>query len=148
MLNITHYSVQFSHLVVSDSLQPHGLEHTRLPSPTPGVYSLMFIESVMPSNHLILCQLLLPPSIFPSIRDFQMSQIFTSGGESTGVSASASVLPMNIQDQFPLGWTGWISLLSKKTLKSLQHHSSKASKCGPLEKRMANPFSILPLRSP
>jgi len=75
---------------------------------------LMPINSVMPSNHLILCHpLLLPPSIFPSIRVFQMSQFFTSGGQSIGVTASASVLPMNIQDWSPLEWTGWISLLSK-----------------------------------
>ena len=75
---------------------------------------LMSIESVMPSNHLILCcPLFLPSSIFPSIRVFQRSQFFTSGSQSTGVSASASVLPMNIQDWFPLGWTGWISLQSK-----------------------------------
>ena len=72
------------------------------------------IKLVMPSNHLILCHpLLLPPSIFPSIRVFQINQVFTSGGQSIGVSASASVLPMNIQDWFPLGWTGWISLQSK-----------------------------------
>ena len=72
---------------------------------------LMFIESVMPSNHLILCcPLLLPPSIFPTIRGthFPMSQFFTLGGQSIGVSAAASVLSMNIQDWFPLGWTGWI----------------------------------------
>ena len=70
--------------------------------------------SMMPSNHLILYHLLLlPPSIFPSIRVFLMSQFFTSGGQSIGVSASASVLPMNIQDWFPLGWTDWISLQSK-----------------------------------
>ena len=76
---------------------------------------LMPIESVIPSNHLILCRpLLLPPTIFPSIRVFPMSQFFTSGGQSIGVSPSASVLPMNIQDWFPLGWTGWISLLSKE----------------------------------
>ena len=75
---------------------------------------LLSIESVMPSNQLILCSsLLLPLSIFPSIRSFQMSQFFTSPGQSTGVSASASVLPMKIQDWFPLGWTGWISLLPK-----------------------------------
>ena len=72
------------------------------------------IESVMPSNYLILCHpLLLLPTIFPSIRVFPMSQFFTSGGQSIGVSPSASVLPMNFQDWFPLGWTGWISLLSK-----------------------------------
>ena len=64
---------------------------------------LMSIESVMPSNHLILCRpLLLLPSIFPNIRSFQMSQLFESGGQSIGASASTSVLPMNTQDQFPL----------------------------------------------
>ena len=73
----------------------------------------MSIESVMPSNHPILCHPLLLPSIFPSIRVFPMGQFFTSGGQNIGTSASASVLPMNIQDWFPLGWTGWISLLSK-----------------------------------
>ena len=68
----------------------------------------------MTSNHLILCHpLLLPPSIFPSIRSFLMSQFLASGGQSIGVSASASVLPMNIQDWFPLQLTGWISLLYK-----------------------------------
>ena len=73
--------------------------------------TLMSIELVMPSNHLILCRLLLLlPSIFTSIRVFQMSLFFASGGQSIGVSASASVLPNNIQDWFPLGWTGWISL--------------------------------------
>ena len=82
----------------------------------------MSIESVMPSNHLILCcPLLLLPSIFPSIRVFQMSQLFAWGGQSIGVSASASVLPINTQD--------WLNLLVVQgTLKSLlQHHSSKAS---------------------
>ena len=75
---------------------------------------LMSIELVMPSNHFILCHpLLLLPSIFPSIRVFQMSQLFTSGSQSIGVSASKSVLPMNTQDWFPLGWTGCISLESK-----------------------------------
>ena len=76
---------------------------------------LMSIESVMPSNYLILCcPLLLLPSIFPSIFGyFPMSQFFTSGDQSIGVSVSVSILPMNIQDWFPLGWTGWISLKSK-----------------------------------
>ena len=68
----------------------------------------------MPSNHLILCRPLLPPSIFPSTRSFLMSQFFTSGGQSIGASASASVLPMNIQDWFPLGWTGWICLQCRR----------------------------------
>ena len=75
---------------------------------------LMSIESVMASKHLILCQsLLLLSSIFPSIGSFPMSQFFTSGSQSIGVSASTSVLPMNIQDWFPLGLTVWISLQSK-----------------------------------
>ena len=79
---------------------------------------LMSIELVMSSNHLILCcPLLLLPSIFPSIRAFQMSQFFVSGSQSIGVSASVSVLLMNIQDWFPLGWAGCISLLSKGLLR-------------------------------
>ena len=75
---------------------------------------LIFIESVMPSNHLTLCHpLLFPPSIFPRIRVFSYESIICIMWTSIGVSVSASVLPMNIQDQFPLGWTGWISLQSK-----------------------------------
>ena len=75
----------------------------------------MSIELVMPSTHLILCRpLLLLPSIFPSIRgSFPKSQLFTSGGQSIGVSASTSLLPMNTQDWSPLGWTDWTSLQSK-----------------------------------
>ena len=84
--------------------------HHQLPEPT----QTHVIESVMPSNHLILCRpLLFLPSIFPSIRVFPMSQFFTSDGQSIRVSASPSVLLMYIQDWFPLGWTVWISLLSK-----------------------------------
>ena len=109
-------SVQFSRSVVSDSATPWtsarqaslSITYPRS-SPKP-----MCIESVMPFNHLILCHpLLLLPSIFPRIRVFQMSQLFASGGKSTGVSASISVLPMNTQDWSPLGWTGWTSLQSK-----------------------------------
>ena len=85
----------------------------------------MSIGSVMPSNHLILCHpLLLLPSIFPSIRVFLNKSALCIRGPSIGVSASISVLPMNTQDWYPLGWTGWISLLSKNLL---QHHNSKAS---------------------
>ena len=122
----------FSHSVMSDSLQLHGLQHTTLPclSPTPEASSNScplsrwchptISPSVVPfSSHLLS---------FPAPGSFQMSQFFTSGGKSIGVSASASVFPMNIQDWFPSGWTCWISLLFKGTLKSLlQHHSSKAS---------------------
>ena len=75
---------------------------------------LMSIELVMPFNHLILCHpLLLPSSIFPSIRVFSNESPLRIGGQRTGASASASVLAVNIQDWFPLGWTGWISLQSK-----------------------------------
>ena len=84
--------------------------HHQLPEFT----QVMSIKLVMPSNHLILCRpLLLLPSIFLNIWVFQMSQFFTSGGQNIGVSASTSVLPMNIQDCFPLGLTGWISLQFK-----------------------------------
>ena len=108
---------QFSHSVVSNSLLPHGLKHARLPclSPPPRVYSNSspltwrchptISSSVVPfSSH---------PQSFPASGSFQMSQLFASGGQSTGVSASASVLPMNIQDWCPLGWTVWIFLRSK-----------------------------------
>ena len=75
---------------------------------------VMSIEVVMPSNHLILCcPLLLPPSVFPASGSFPVSQSFTSGGQRIGASASGSVLPVDIQDWSPLGWTGWISLQSK-----------------------------------
>ena len=75
---------------------------------------LMSIESVMPSNHLLLCHpLILLPSIFPASGSFPMSQFFTSSGQSIGVLASTSVLSMYIQDWFPFGLTGWISLQSK-----------------------------------
>ena len=109
--------VQFSCSVVSNSLQPHGLQHTRpsCPSPTPGVYS-----NVCPLSrwcHSTISSSVVPFSphlqSFPASGSFQMSQLFPSGDQSIGVSASASALPMNIQDWFPLGWTGWISLQSK-----------------------------------
>ena len=95
---------------------------------------LMSIELVMPSNHLILCHPhFLPPSIFPSVRVFQMSQFFAWGGQSIGVSASASVLPVNIQDWFPLGWLvgsplwfkGLSRVFSNTTVQ--KHHSSVLS---------------------
>ena len=97
-------SVQFSHSVVCDSLRPLESQHTRQPcmyvcTNSRSLHKLMSVESVMPSNCLILCcPLLLLPLIFPSIRSSQMTQFFTSDGQSIGVSASASVLPMTIQD--------------------------------------------------
>ena len=109
-------SVQFSHSVVSDSLWPHGLQHTRppCPSPVPRVYS----NSCPLSRwcHPTISSSVVPFSClqsFPASRSFQKSQFFTSGGRSIGASAWASVFPMNIQDWFPLGWTGLISLQSK-----------------------------------
>ena len=77
------------------------------------LFKLMPIESVMPSSHLILCRPFSCPQFLPASQSFPMSQLFAWGGQSTGVSASASVLPMNTQDWSPLGWTGWISLQSK-----------------------------------
>ena len=104
-------SVQFSRSVVSDSATPWTEARQASPSITSSqsLLNIMSSESMMPSNHLILCHplLLLLSGYFP------MNQLFTSGGQSTGVSASAPVLPMNIQDWFPLGWTGWISLQPK-----------------------------------
>ena len=110
-------SVQFSHSAVSNSLWPHGLKHTRPPclSPTPRVYSnscplsrwchpTISFSLVPFSSHL---------QSFPASGSFPVSQFFASGGQSFGVSASASVLPMNIQDWFPLGLTGLIALQSK-----------------------------------
>ena len=103
-----------SHSVVSDSLWPHGSQHTRTPcpSPTPGVYSISHPFSWW--CHPIISSSAIPFSChlqsFPASVSFQMSQLFASGGQSIGVSASTSVLPMNIQDWFSWGWTGWISL--------------------------------------
>ena len=108
---------QLSHSVVFKSLWPCGLQQARLPypSPTSRAYSISSPpHRWCPSNHLILClPLLLQLQYFPASGYFQMSQLFTSDGQIIGVSASASVLPMNFQDWFPLGWTGWISLQSK-----------------------------------
>ena len=110
-------SVQFSRLVVSDSLWPHGLQHTRppCPSPPPTVYS-----NSCPSSwwfHPTISSSVIPFSsclqYFPASGSFPMSQFFSSSGQSIGVSASASLLPMNIQDWFPLQWTGLISLQPK-----------------------------------
>ena len=108
-------SVQFRHSVVSDSLGPYG--HQASLSITNSWSSLKFmsIELVMPSNHLILCHpLLLLLQSFPASGSFPMSQFFASGGRSIRVSSATSVLPMNIQDWFPLGLTGLISLQSKR----------------------------------
>ena len=110
-------SVQFSCSVVSDSLRPHGLQHVRppCPSPTPGVYSNSCPLSRWCHPTVSSSVIHFPSHLqfFPTSGSFPMSQFFASGGQSIGVSALASVLPMNIQAWFPLGWTGWISLQSK-----------------------------------
>ena len=110
-------SVQFSHSVVSNPLRPHEPQHARppCPSPNPGVYTDSCLlsrwcyptisSSVVPSSSC--------PQSLPASESFPMSQLFAWGSQSTGVSASASVPPVNTQDWFPLGWTGWISLQSK-----------------------------------
>ena len=103
--------MQFSHSVVSNSLRPHELQHTRhpCPSPSPGVY-----PNSCPSSrgcHLAISSSFVPfscPQSLPASGSFPMSQLFAWGGQSIGVSALASVLPMNTQDWFPLGWTGWM----------------------------------------
>ena len=117
LINMGISSFQFSCSVLSDSLWPHGLQHARppCPSPTPGVHS----NSCPLSRwcHPTISSSVVPfsfcPQSFPASGSFQMSQFFVSGGQSIGVSASISVLPMNTQDWSPLGWTGWISLQSK-----------------------------------
>ena len=122
---------QFSCSVMFDSLRPHGPQHARppCPSPAPGVDS----NSCPLSRwcHPTISSSVIPFSSrlqsFPVSASFPISQFFTSGGQSIGVSASTSVLPMNIQDWFPLGWTGWISLQSKDSQESSPTPQLKAS---------------------
>ena len=110
-------SVQFSHSIVSDSLRPHEPQHARppCPSPTPGVHPNPCLSSQW--CHPTISSSVVPfsscPQSFPESGSFQMSQLFAWGGQSIGISASTSVLPINTQDWSPLGWTGWISLLYK-----------------------------------
>ena len=118
-VNVSQFnSIQFSRSVVSDSSQPHGPQHARPPClwPTPGVYS-----NSSPLSwwcHPTISSSVIPfssrPQSFPASGSFPVSQFFASGGQSIGDSASASVLPMNIQDWFPLGWTGWRSPCSPR----------------------------------
>ena len=184
-------------------LRPHGLPHARPPCPltTPGVYSnsCPLSQWCHPTISFSVVPVFSHLQSFPASRSFLMSQFFTSGGQHIGVSASASVLPRNIQDWFPLGWTDWISLQSKGLSRVWSFHmplmllhqredSLKTTirgnqpiwphgpqpcltqwnyeacsvgppkmdgswwrvlmKCGPLEKGMANHFSILALRIP
>jgi len=132
-IHINHHQEegQFSHSVVSDFLRPHELQHARppLPSPTPRAHPNScplsqwchptISSSVVPFSSCL--------QSFPASGSFQMSQSFARGGQSIGVSASASVLPMNTQDWFPLGWKGCISLHSKGLSRVFSNYSSKAS---------------------
>ena len=131
---LTVQLVQFSHSALSDSLQLHGLQHARptCPSPTPRVYSNSC--SLSQWCHPIISFSAIPFSSclqsFPASGSFQMSQLFPSGGQSTGVSASTSVLTMNIQDWFSLGWTGLISLHSKGLSKVFSWLVRITTNCG------------------
>ena len=119
-------SVQFSCSVMSDSLWSHGLQHARIlcPSPTPGAgsNSCPLSQWCHPTNSSSVVPFSCLQS-FPASGSFPMSQLFASCGQSIGIAASASVLPMNIQEWFPLGWTGWISLQSKELSKVFSNNS-------------------------
>ena len=110
-------SVQFSRLVVCDSLWPHVLQHAKPPGPSLTLRIYPNCCSWSQGRYLTISSSVVPfsscPQSLPASGSFQMSQLFASGGQSIGVSASKSVLPMNTQDWSPLGWTGWISLQSK-----------------------------------
>ena len=119
-------SVQFSQCM-SDSLRPRGLQHTRLLQLPELTQTCLLSRWYHPTISSSVIPFSSCPQSFPASGSFQMSQCFASGGQSIGVSASASVHPVNIQDWFPLGLTGWISLLSNGLKHLLQCHSSKAS---------------------
>ena len=131
-------SVQFSHSVVSNALQTRGLQYARLPfpSPTPRAYSNSYplIWWCHPTISSSFTPFSFCPQPFPASESFLMSCLFASGGQSIGVSASASVLPMNIQYWFPLGLTGFISLLSKGLFFFLQYEKSIICNSEKLEK--------------
>ena len=157
------HSVQFSSVAQScPTLRPHESQHARppCPSPTPGVYSISYPLSRW--CHPTISSSVVPfsscPQSFPASGSFPMSQLFTWGGQSTGVSASASVLPMNTQDWPPLGWTGWISLQSKGLSRvfcnitvqkhqffsaQLSSHSNSHIHTWPLEKPLATKKYLL-----
>ena len=121
-------SVQFSCSVVSDFLRSHGLQHTRFPRPLPTLRAYLNSCPLSQWCHPTISSSVIPFSShlqsFPASGSFQMSQFFASGGQSIGVSASASVCPMNIQDWFPLGWTGWISFVYKGLSRSIHFEIS------------------------
>ena len=134
-LHVTFLVSQFSHSVMSDSLRPHELRHVRPPcsSPTPGVHS-----NSRPSSkwcHPTISSSVVPfsscPQFLPASGSFPISQLFAWGGQSIGVSALASVLPMNIQGWSPSEWTGWISLQSKGAVQGCSPRCSQESSPAP-----------------
>ena len=145
LVNVQFSSDQFIRSVLSDSLRPHGLQHTRppCPSPTPSLLKLMSIESVMPSNHLILCHsLLLLPSVFPSIRVFSKESVLHIRWPKYW-SFSLNISPSNECSGLISFRMDWLDLADQGTLKGLlQHHSSKASVL------WCSPFFIVQLSHP
>ena len=129
LTELLSYTVQFSSSVVSDSLQTHGSQHAKppCPSPTPGVHpdSCPLNQWFHPAISFTVVPFSSCPQSLPASGSFPISQFFTSGGQSTGALASASVLPMNIQSWFPLGLTGWISLQSKGLSRVFSSTTSK-----------------------
>ena len=153
-ITFTINPVQFSRSVVSDSLWPHESQHARppCPSPTPGVHP----NSCAPSRwcHPAILSSVVPFSScsqsLPASKSFPMSQLFVSGGQSIGVSASASVLLKNTQDWYPLEWTGWISLQSKElsrvfsntTVQKHQFFGAQLSSSGLFHSPVRRPFYL------
>ena len=131
------YSVQFSHSVILDSLWPHERQNAKSHGPSPNSCPLNWWCHPTISSSVISFSSC--PQSFPATESFQMSQLFALGGQSIGVSALASVLPMNTQDWSPLGWTGWISLQSKGL--------SRVFSVGPQFKNI-NPSALSLLHSP
>ena len=137
LIKMIWVKLQLGHSVVSDALQTRGLQHARPPCPSPT--ARLYSNSCPLSQwcHLTISSSVIPfsscPQTFPASGSFQMSQLFASGGQSIGVSASTCVLPMNTQDWSPLAWTGWISLQSKGLSRVFsnttvqKHHSSALS---------------------
>ena len=151
-------SVQFSHSVMSNSLRPHGLQQTRLPCPSPTPRACSNSCPLSQWCHPTISLSVVPFSShlqsFPASGSFPISPFFSSGGQSNRVSASASVLPMNIQNRFPLGWTGLISLQSKGLSRNhlLVHYRDSEVSCVidpdmlPNKERLADSCSVPPWR--
>ena len=123
-------SIQFSHSVVTNSLRPHELQHARPPCPSPTPWVHPYPCPLSRWCHPTISSSVVPfscPQPFPASGYFQMNQLFASGGQSIGVAASTSVLPMYSQDWSPLGWTSWISLHSKELARVFSNTTVQAS---------------------